>query len=116
MTESIVEKRKFKRYAVHLKVFRKNDDKMLGYIEDINQSGMNIKSVESIRDKEGFDVYFGTDEKNPDDSKITVTVQKIWGAFSDTVPIMHSTGFFFVDPPKNSLDAIETLISNLEEK
>lgn len=116
MSESMIEKRKLKRFAVHLKVFRKDDDTMLGYIEDINQKGMNIKSVESIRDKEGFEVYFGTDEKNLENSKITITVQKIWGAFSDTVPIMHSTGFFFVDPPKNSLDAIETLIASLDTK
>jgi hypothetical protein len=115
MTESIIEKRKFKRYAVHLKVFRQDDDKMLGYIEDINLTGMNLKSVESIRDKQGFTVYFGTDEKNPDDSKITMTVQKIWGAFSDTVPIMHSTGFYFVDPSKESLAAIQELISKLDE-
>lgn len=70
------ENRKLKRYSVKLKVYSQKTGKLIGYIEDINISGMSIKSTVRFRDMQEIKVWFGVDSYKKSE-KIDLTVYPV---------------------------------------
>lgn len=111
---AVEDHRKLKRYNVRLKVFNQETDEIIGYVEDLNTQGMNLKSQQAIPGMQDIHIYFGADENDPDDEKISLTVIKVWGAFTDTTPRVHNTGLQYIKPTDEALDAIQELMFDLE--
>ncbi|NNE37364.1 MAG: hypothetical protein HKN08_03585 [Gammaproteobacteria bacterium] len=107
------EKRKLKRFSVKLKVYNQDSGKLIGYIEDINIHGMNVKSTDRFPEMEEIKVLFGADDGANTD-KIHVTVIKVWDAFTDTLPRLYNTGLHFISPTEQSLDKIQDMIVDLK--
>ena len=110
----MTEKRQLKRYTVRLKVHRQDNGALLGYAEDMNVKGMMLMSKDPIPDKQEINIWFGADNTDLEENKIVVTVYKIWGAFTDTVPRLYSSGLQFIAPSNDAMDAIEELINELD--
>lgn len=107
------EKRKLKRFSVKLKVYNQDSGKLIGYIEDINIHGMNVKSTDRFPEMEEIKVWFGADDGANTD-KIHVTVIKVWDAFTDTLPRLYNTGLHFISPTEQALDKIQDMIVDLK--
>jgi hypothetical protein len=109
------ENRKLKRYSVKLKVYSQQSGKIIGYIEDINISGMNIKSTARFPDMQEVKVWFGVDSYNKSE-KIDLTVIKVWDAFTDTTPRFYNTGLHYINPDEDALDLLQEMIFELRDE
>lgn len=109
------ENRKLKRYSVKLKVYSQETGKIIGYIEDINISGMNIKSTDRFPDMQEVKVWFGVDSYNKSE-KIGLTVIKVWDAFTDTIPRFYNTGLHYINPDEDTLDLLQEMIFELRDE
>jgi len=109
------ENRKLKRYSVKLKVYNQETGKLIGYIEDINIHGMNIKSTDRFPEMQEVKVWFGVDSYRKSE-KIDLTVIKVWDAFTDTIPRFYNSGLHFITPAEHTLDLLQEMIFELRDE
>ncbi len=111
-----VEKRQRRRWELvfYLRVFDQSDGALLGHVVDISEEGLMLLSEVPIELNRDFDLTLempASDKKGRE--KISLKARSIWKS-SDANPDLIDTGFRLVEPEKDSIKSIKTLIDELQ--
>ncbi len=107
------EQRKLKRFSVRLKVYSQQTDELIGYAENLHLEGMMIVSKEPIQDKEEIQIWFGAAKDDKKLNRIFLSSYKVWNSFTDTEDRLYYSGLHFTSPSEETLDKIQSLLSDL---
>jgi hypothetical protein len=111
----MIEKRKQKRYPVHLKVFSQKADELLGIIEDLSIIGIKILSENPIADKKEIIIWLGASKDGKEEKRIPLTAYKNWDAFTTDAPCLYYSGLHFINPSEKALDMLQEHVDNLSD-
>ena|GEM_PF-4271563 len=106
------EKRRLKRFSVHLKVYSQLTDELLGYAENLHTAGMMLVSKKPIPEKQEILIWFGATKEEKRLNRIFLSAYKVWNSFTDTEDRLYYSGLHFVSPSEETMDNIELLIEN----
>ena len=104
------ERRRAKRYSIRLKVFEQETNTLLGYCEDISNSGLRLMSKTLPPSSKELKVWL---DGTGNDYGIKLTLFRVWSSVTDTVPRYFYSGMHIVDPNEQTLDKIQDLIDDL---
>ena len=111
-----IEKRQRRRWELvfYLRVYNQSDGSVLGHVIDISEEGLMLLSEAPIELDKDFDLTLELPASDSNDrEKISLKAHSIWKS-SDTNPDLFDTGFSLVEPDKDSIDVIKTLIDELQ--
>ncbi|NNE38138.1 MAG: PilZ domain-containing protein [Gammaproteobacteria bacterium] len=111
----LVERRKQERFNFRRKVFTQETSELIGYVENLSLTGIKMKSMNPIPDEIEIKIWFGASEENEEEKRILLSVCKLWGSVSETVPPLYFSGLHFIYPSEEASDSIQKLISELSE-
>ncbi len=111
-----VEKRQRRRWELvfYLRVFDQSDGSLLGHVVDISESGLMLLSEAPIDIEKDYNLALEMPATDSEDrEKISFKARSLWKS-SDANPDLYDTGFSLINPDKNSISAIRTLIDELQ--
>ena len=96
----------------YLRVYKSENNELLGHLVDITTEGMMLISEQSIPMHTSFNMRMEipTDDGIP--QMIALTAESLWTK-KDVNPNFHDTGFRLLNPSKRALNAITRLIEEL---
>lgn len=110
------EKRRLKRFSARLKVYSQQTDGLIGYSGNLHTEGMMIISKDPIPKNQELQIWFGATKEEKRLNRIFISAYKAWESFTDNDERFYYSGLHFVAPSEETLDKIQTLLYNLEDK
>ncbi len=97
------------RLIYHLRVFDRDNDKLLGHIADVSDSGVMVVNEEPIELGKDFNLWMEIPREDGGREKMLVQARSIWSA-RDANPKFHKTGFYLIDTTEEMIAAIRMMV------
>ena len=110
----VKENRKYRRYPTRLKVYKQENDELLGYGNNISLGGMHIMSKQLIPEDTILNIWFGVEKDGKKLNRIFVSAYRVWQSFTDTDERVYYSGLHFGGADEDVQNKIQELIYELE--
>ena len=97
----------------YLRVYKSENNELLGHLVDITTEGMMLISEQSIPMHTSFNLRMEIPADEGIPQMIALTAESLWTK-KDVNPNFHDTGFRLLNPSKRALNAITRLIEELD--
>jgi hypothetical protein len=111
-----IEKRQRRRWELvfYLRTFDQSNDNLLGHIVDIHEEGLMLLSETPIELNKDYNLTLEMPiSEDGERKKISLRARSVWQS-SDANPDLVDTGFQLIDPDRDSIEAINELIEELQ--
>jgi len=110
--QDIAERRRAKRFSARLKIYDCETGDLIGYCEDLSISGLRLMSETPLPANKEIRAWLDRNENNSG-TGISLTLFRVWQAFSETARRYYYTGMHIINPDEQTLDQLQDLIDNL---
>ncbi len=110
------EKRRLKRFSARLKVYSQATDELIGYSENLHTEGMMIVTKKSLPNNQELEIWFGATKEEKRLNRIFISAYKVWESMTADGERFYYSGLHFVAPSEDTLDRIQTLLYEIEDK